>query len=153
MNLSILSGRLATDVTYRLTMKGKPVSNFLLAVPYSFMKGKDGKYPASFIPVTAFGNEAVRCQNYLTKGRQVLVKGHLVENNYTKEGYKNQAGEAVKIHSIELITERIEFLGYRKQFSDGTPMKDNEEFSEEVGAPPLEEMSFPDDIPDEEIPF
>ena len=133
MNLSILSGRLATDVTYRLTMKGKPVSTFLLAVPYSFTKGKDGKYPASFIPVTAFGNEAVRCQNYLTKGRQVLVK--------------------VKIHSIELITERIEFLGYRKQFSDGTPMKDNEEFSEEVGAPPLEEMSFPDDIPDEEIPF
>ena len=157
MNLVVLSGRLATDVQCRLTQKGKTVSNFLLAVPYSFTKDADGKYPTNFFSVTAFDQVADRCRDNLIKGRQVTLRGHLTVDSYKNKNFTNVNGDPVTIRTSNVVADLVEFLGYRKQYSDGKPKEDNEMVSSEVGTPPLEEMELPEDvydgIPDEEIPF
>ncbi len=156
MNVTILSGRLASDVKFRLTMNGRSVSNFSLAVSRSFKKDKNGKYSADFFDVTAWDALAERCRDYLTKGRSISLSGHLLQDDYTSNKYTDADGKPAKIHSYKIVAHQVEFLGYRKQYSDGTPKEDNEISSPDVGTPPLDEMAFPDytsDLPDEEIPF
>jgi len=153
MNFVFLSGRLATDVDYRLTKSGKSISKFRLAVQRSYKKDKDGKYQAHFFSITTFDKTAEHCRDHLIKGRSINLKGHLVQDNYKSKKFMNSDGEPLTVYTQEVVGDIVEFLGYRKQYSDGSPKEDNEIPNPDVGVPPLEEMALPDDISDEEIPF
>lgn len=153
MNVVVLTGRLATDVQFSLTMNGRSVSNFLLAVPYSYTKDENGNYPTNFFSVTAWNRVAERCRDNLIKGRPIALKGHLVQNEYTNKKYTDANGDPITIRSARVIADQVDFFGYRKQYSDGTPKEDNELPNAEVGLPPLEKMKYTDELPDEEIPF
>ena len=148
MNQVVISGRVATDIELHMIKKGKEVANFLLAVPTSFKKDKDGKIPTDFPKVVAWGAKVNLCRNYLAKGRPCIIHGHVTTSKYEHE----QTGQ---IYNKTFITaDNIEFLGYRKQFADGTPKEDNEKISEEVGMPELNDMSESyKGLPDDEIPF
>lgn len=164
MNVCILSGRLATDVRYKLTLDGKAVANFLLAVPYAFKKDKDGNIPTTFIPITVWDKLAERCRDHLIKGRQVNINGYIKRDEFTNVKFKDDEGHPIVIRTCKVIANSVEFLGYRKQYSDGSPKEDNEEASTEVGTPGLSDMETPEspselpamdltEIPEEEIPF
>lgn len=90
LNTVSLIGRLAADPTVRQTQAGVVVS-FRLAVQ---RPTKDKT--ADFFNVTAFGKTAEYIQNYVTKGRLVVVNGRLEVNAYTnKEGANVQAVQVV----------------------------------------------------------
>jgi len=90
LNTVSLIGRLAADPTVRQTQAGVVVS-FRLAVQ---RPTKDKT--ADFFNVTAFGKTAEYIQNYVTKGRLVVVNGRLEVNAYTnKEGVNVQAVQVV----------------------------------------------------------
>ena len=111
MNLLVLSGRVASDVTMRYTQKGKPVASFSLAVRKSYTKDADGNYPTSFFYIDVWNNLAETCEQRLMKGSQILMRGHVADNQYTDKEGKQQYG-------IKLVADNIEFAGAKKQ---GTP--------------------------------
>lgn len=108
MNLLVLSGRVASDVTMRYTQKGKPVASFSLAVRKSYTKDADGNYPTSFFYIDAWNKLAETCEQHLMKGSQIMMRGHVMDNQYTDKEGKQQYG-------IKLVADNIEFGGSRKQ--------------------------------------
>lgn len=145
MNLVVLSGRVSTDIVLRYTKKGTSVVSFDIAVRKSFTKDAEGNYPTDFFHIVAWNKLAESCQKNLIKGRMVLVKGSLANDDY-----KDEQGTAHKKTIIKAVM--VEFLDSRKiplaQASE-VPASGNTESS--TATPSSYQASL--DIPDEEIPF
>ena len=107
MNLLVLSGRVASDVTMRYTQKGKPVASFSLAVRKSYTKDADGNYPTSFFYIDAWNKLAETCEQHLIKGSPIMLRGHVVDNQFTDKDGKQQYG-------VKLVADIIEFGGAKK---------------------------------------
>ena len=108
MNILVLSGWVANDVTMRYTQSGKPVASFSLAVRKSYTKDADGNYPTSFFYIDAWNKLGESCEQRLMKGMQIFLRGHVADNQYTDKDGKKQYG-------IKLVADTIEFAGSKKQ--------------------------------------
>ncbi len=102
---TIIIGNLGSDPEMRFTPNGKPVTNFSVAVNRKYT-GKDGQTheKTKWFRVTAWDKLAETCNQYLSKGRQVLVVGEVKASAYT-----NRAGEPAA--SLELTARDVKFLG------------------------------------------
>ena len=69
----MIIGNLGRDPELRYTPQGSPVCNFDVATN----KGKGDEQVTCWFRVTAWGSLAENCNQYLAKGRQVLVEGEL----------------------------------------------------------------------------
>lgn len=107
MNLAVLSGRVSADIVLHYTKKGVSVVSFDIAVRKSFTKDAEGNYPTDFFHIVAWNRLAESCQKNLIKGRMVLVKGSLANNDY-----KDKQGVARRKTIIKAVT--VEFLDARK---------------------------------------
>ncbi|WP_051650150.1 single-stranded DNA-binding protein [Selenomonas sp. AB3002] len=154
MNIVILSGRVATDIDSRVTKDGRLVSHFNLASPKGFKKNKEGKIPAEFHRINAWGKIAEHCRDYLLKGRQVNVRGHLSTNTYTTKDGK-------RLNFSEVTADIVEFVDYRKEVSPAqqlTPVAESAaipvpETTASIGVPALQDMSISAEAYGVEIPF
>ena len=128
---TIIIGNLGSDPEMRYTPNGKPVTNFSVAVNRRF-KGKDGQMQerTKWFRVTAWDKLAETCNQYLTKGRQVLVVGEVKASAYT-----NQAGEPAA--SLELTAREVKFLGKGENGNGG-----NGGNAEPAGPTPEEDLPF-----------
>ena len=124
---TVIVGHLGRDPEMRYTPSGKAVTNFSVAVSRKFT-GKDGKVveKTKWFRVTAWDKLAELCDQYLRKGRLVLVAGEIDASAYT-----NQAGEPAA--GLELTAREVKFLG-------GKPQED--ETSAPAQAPAAAEMPF-----------
>ncbi|MDO5061877.1 MAG: single-stranded DNA-binding protein [Peptostreptococcaceae bacterium] len=103
MNVCILIGRLTKDPELRYTQSGTAVASFSMAVDRQFT-GKDGQKQVDFFNVVAWGKQGENVANYLTKGKQVAVKGSIQNRSY-----ETQSGE--KRYITEIVAENVQFLG------------------------------------------
>lgn len=105
LNKVILAGNLTRDPTLRKIPNGTPVVDFGLAVDDGF-NGKNGNSEAStcFVDVVAWDKQAVVCEEYLRKGRPVLIEGRL---HYSQ--WKDKNGE--NRNKLKVTAERIQFVG------------------------------------------
>lgn len=129
MNLVVQIGRVATNPEAKETTGGKLRCSFRIAVGRGY-KGPDGREPCDFFTVVAWKEVAKTCQTYLTKGRQVAVRGKLTT-------YRYQAQDGSNRTETQIEAERVQFLGSRQ----------------EEAAPPPE---APDDfmpVDDDDLPF
>lgn len=95
MNLVVLIGRVCGPPELRYTPGGKGVAQFTLAVDRTRGKDKD----ADFITITAWERLAEICNEYLTKGKQVMIQGRLQIRTYeAQDGTKRKAAEVVCTH-------------------------------------------------------
>lgn len=99
MNKVVLHGRLARDVELRTTNSGKSVAQVSIAVN---RRGKDGG--ADFIPLVIWGQLAETFARYLSKGREVLVEGHMQVRSYDDRNGNKQ-------YVTEVIVETFDFCG------------------------------------------
>lgn len=114
MNKVILMGRLAKDVEMRYTQSGKNVATFVLAVERLVGKDAPADTPkADFIPIVAWNKLADVAGNYLGKGRQVLIEGHMQVRNY-------DAQDGSKRYVTEVITEKIDLIGSKSDNAGGS---------------------------------
>lgn len=129
LNKVLLIGNLTRDPELRYTPNGTAVVNLRLAVNRRF-KDKTGelKEDTCFITVIAWNKQAEVCNQYLQKGRPVFVEGRLQSRSW--EGSDGQ-----KKNTIEVMAERVQFLGSRPSESQNAP-KLEENIKEE--AIPLE---------------
>lgn len=140
MNNVVLIGRLVREPDLRFVAStGMAVTKFTVAVNREMSRDKkqeaeaQGRQTADFIGVTVFGKMAENCVNYLGKGSQCAVHGRIQTGSYTKD-------DGTKIYTTDVIADRVEFLGSKKETSN-TNIDDE-----------LPDIFQPVD-PDEDIPF
>lgn len=133
----IIAGHLGRDPEMRYLPNGTPVTNFSVASNRRWT-GQDGQTQEETIwfRVSAFGRLAETCNQYLSKGRPVLIEGRMrPDDSGNPRTWTGQDG-AVRA-SFEVTAQTIRFLGRRDEAVE--PVGEVPEF----GEPPEEE----------EIPF
>lgn len=106
VNKVFLAGRLTRDPELRYLPSGMAVCKMGLAVS-RFYKTKDGekREETMFINVTTWGKTAEYNNEYLRKGRPVLVEGQLRSNEF-----EDKSGQ--KRTTIEITAERVQQLDW-----------------------------------------
>jgi single-strand DNA-binding protein len=104
---TIIIGNLGRDPEMRYTPGGKAVTEFSVAVnrKWTSQDGNPGE-ETTWFRVTCWGKLAETTNQYLTKGRQVMVSGRVKASAWT-----SQEGEARA--TLELTAQDVKFLGGR----------------------------------------
>lgn len=109
---TIVVGNLGRDPEMRYTPSGTAVTSFTVAVNRSWT-GQDGerKEKTTWFRVTAWRKLAELCNQYLSKGRLVLVEGDIEASAWTGQDGSPRS-------TLELTARNVRFLGGPAQ-SDG----------------------------------
>ena len=111
MNVVMLVGRLTQDPELRTTNTGKSVASFSIAVNKRG-QAQPGQPDAEFINIVAWNRQAeVICQ-YLKKGRQIALRGHLQTRNYV-------GNDGLKRYVTEVVLDEFDFIGSKNDSSGG----------------------------------
>ena len=99
MNKVVLVGRLTKDPELRYAAgSGIPTSKFTVAVN---RQGK--KDEADFINCVAFNKTAELIAQYLGKGRQIAIAGHIQTGSYLKD-------DGAKRYTADVVVESFDFI-------------------------------------------
>lgn len=133
----ILVGNLGRDPEMRYTPSGQAVTNLSVATNRSYTDSSGQRQDETiWFRVSVWGRQAETVNQYLRKGRQVLIEGRLVgDENGNPRIWNRQDGTPAA--SFEINAQTVRFLGGR----DDTGGYDYEESS--GGSAPESE----DDIP------
>jgi single-strand DNA-binding protein len=112
-NRVILIGNLTRDVELRYTPNGTAIAKFGLATNRTYKDNVTGenKQEVMFIDITVFGRSAEVANQYLSKGRKVLIEGRLVF-----EQWVDPQGQKRSKHSI--VAERVQFMDSKASSDD-----------------------------------
>jgi len=105
-NKVILMGNLTRDPEIKQAPSGNSVADFRLAVSERYRDKQTGetKEVTCYVDVAAWGRQAEVCQQYLAKGRSVLVEGRLQYDEWkTKEG-ENRSKLRVRADNIRFLS-------------------------------------------------
>jgi len=143
-NRVILVGNLTRDVELKYTPNGMAIAKFGLATNRSYKDNTTGelKQEVMFIDITVFGRSAEVANQYLKKGRKVLVEGRLVLDQWV-----DSSGQKRSKHSI--VADKIQFMD-PKESSDNV----NQSYNTQPQQPVQQQNNISSiDIDDDEIPF
>ena len=135
-NRVILLGNLTKDPELRYTPSGTAVANLRLAVN-SFFKDQAGqrKEETCFVTVVVWSKQAETCNQYLKKGRPVLVEGRLIYRSWEAEGKTRSL--------LEVRADRVQFLGSPGGAPGGGGFRDEAAAGGPAEAPRAEEPVTP----------
>lgn len=112
----VLVGRLGRDPEMRFTPTGQAVTSFSVATDrqYSDQSGKPVKETVWF-RITAWGKLAETCNNYLQKGKLVLIEGRLTVDPKSG-GPRTWVGQDGQTRaSYEVTAQTVKFLSQRSE--------------------------------------
>lgn len=137
----VLVGNLGRDPEMRYTADGTPVTNLSVATTERWT-GQDGQPQerTAWWRVSVWGKQAEAVNQYLSKGRQVLVEGRMNADPETggPRVYTRSDGSSGASYEVRAIT--VRFLGGRGDVAD-------------VGAPRDEDVPPEADLEGDSIPF
>jgi len=137
LNQVILIGNLTEDPELQYTQSGVARTTFTIAVNRQYRDANDElQEETTFVPITAWRNQAENCATYLSKGRPVAVTGRLRISNYEDDEGNNRKWTSV-------VARNVQFLG--------SGQGERREEKAEQTSPERPEPGSTDD--DEEIPF
>ncbi len=147
-NKVILIGNLTRDVELKYTPSGTAIAKFGIATNRTYKDNLSGenKQEVMFIDITVFGRSAEVANQYLSKGRRVLIEGRLVLDQWV-----DSTGNKRSKHSI--VAERVQFMDSKSSSSDNGSYRFNQP---EQKKPQMQQKTneIPSiDIDDDEIPF
>ena len=108
---TVIVGNLARDPESRKAGETN-VTRLVVAVNDARMKEK-----VSYIDVDAWSKLGDVCQQYLTKGRQVLAEGRLVQDTWEKDG-KKQSKLYIKADTVQFLVGKGENKSSDKKDSE-----------------------------------
>jgi len=123
----VLVGNLGTDPEMRYMPNGTAVTNFNVATNRKWTDRASGEQreETTWFRVSVWGQQAEAANQYLSKGRQVLVEGRLRPDPQTG-GPKLWSGQDGTMRaSFELTAETVRFIGGREgaAIMDGDSME------------------------------
>lgn len=100
MNKIFLSGRLVKDAELSyIPSTQTPKATFTIAVDRNYQKDKNNK-KSDFINCEMLGKGAEALNQYLTKGKPIMVEGELNIDQYEKDGEKRSFTK-IKVDRVE----------------------------------------------------
>ena len=112
MNSVQLFGYLTSDVEMRYTSKGSPVANFGLALNRRYRQDDEVKQETAFVDLTAFNRTAEVANEYLAKGRPVMIEGRLCYRAWETES-------GAKRSKLEVVVNRLHLMPRNGKNGDG----------------------------------
>jgi single-strand DNA-binding protein len=111
-----LVGNLGNDPEMRYLPDGRPVTNFSLATSRRWTDRQSGEQREETVwwRVSVFGNQAEACNQYLSKGRQVLVEGRMRPDPNTGGPRIWTRQDGTPGASYEISANTVRFLGGRQ---------------------------------------
>lgn len=98
----ILVGNLGGDPELRYTPDGRPVVSFNVAVNRRRRQGEDNWVDETdWFRVTAWGKLAETCNQYLSKGRKVLIEGRLQTRTF--QGSDGQTRKFIDVVASQMV--------------------------------------------------
>jgi single-strand DNA-binding protein len=152
-NKVILMGNLTRDPELKQAPSGAKVADLGLAVSETW-RDKNGqpKEVTCFVDVVVWDKLAELCQQYLVKGRPVLVEGRL-----QMDEWKNQQGE--KRSKLRVRADTVKFLGSPQKRDEGGPQPGGGSHAAPAAAPHAAAGAQPAEEPgdlahdEEHLPF
>lgn len=151
LNKVFIIGNLTRDVELRTTPSGQSVASFGVATN-RFWNDQAGQrqQETEFHNVVVWGRQAEIANQYLAKGRMVMVEGRLRTRSWDDQ----QSGQ--KKYRTEVVAERIQF-GPRFQGGSDAPREGASTAPKEAVPESIPEVNIEDEggliPPDEKIPF
>lgn len=107
-NRVILAGNLTRDPELSYTATNTPVCKFGMAINRKW-RDRDGnsKDEVCYVDLTAWGKQAEVINQYMSKGRGILVEGRLQFRQWTDKEGKNRS-------KLDVVVENFTFLGDRQ---------------------------------------
>lgn len=103
-------GRLGRDPEMRHMANGDPVTSFSIATDRSFVKGNERVKETTWFRVTIFGKQAEAANQYLSKGKMVLVEGRMGVDAATGGPKLFTTKDGKTGTSFEIVANTVRFL-------------------------------------------
>lgn len=137
LNKVQIIGHLGKDPEMRYTPSGKAVTTFTVAVSRTWNNAEGEKRSETeWFNVVTWGNLAEICKQYLVKGKQVYIEGHLKTRSWD-----DKEKEGVKHTRVEIVANEMMMLGDRRD-SNSSHSHDAESASTDASAGAMED-DFP----------
>ena len=108
----IIAGNLGSDPEMRYTPEGTPVTTFSVATNESWKDDSGTQHKrTTWWKVTAWRRLAETCNEYLAKGKQVLIEGTMIADVDTGGPRIWQAKDGSSRASFEIVARTVKFLG------------------------------------------
>jgi single-strand DNA-binding protein len=114
LNRVFIAGNLTSDPELKYIPSGTAVCEMRIASNRRFVDKTSGERrdDALFINVTAWGRTAENCNQYLKKGRPILVEGRIKQDTWKDNDGNNR-------ERISIVADRVHFLGSRQDGDGG----------------------------------
>jgi single-strand DNA-binding protein len=116
----VITGNLGGDPEMRYTPSGQAVTNFNVAVNESFTNSNGERIKRTiWFRVSAWGKQAETCNQYLKKGRMVLVEGRVTADPNTGGPRVWTGQDGSPRASFEISAQTVRFLSSRGEYDSG----------------------------------
>ncbi len=106
-NKVILVGRLTADPQVSYASNGIMIAKFTLAVDRQFKRDAQNSQDADFLRIVGFGKTAEFVNNYLAKGRLIMVEGRIQTSRF-------QGADGITKYFTDIIAEKLNFMETKK---------------------------------------
>lgn len=103
LNFVSIIGRVTKDPELKYTQSGTAILGLSIAVNRSQKQGNEWKDVASFFDVSVWGKQAETLNQYLHKGKQIGVAGHLEQQRWTSADGSNRSKVVIMAENIQLL--------------------------------------------------
>lgn len=142
LNKVFLIGNLTRDVELRATPSGTPVATLGVATNRVWRdQAGQKKEEAEFHNVVVWGRQAELANQYLSKGRMVMIEGRLRTRNWDDK----TTGQ--KRYKTEIVAERIQFGPRFGGAGASPPTAPRDETTQSTPVEPLEEINLDEEPP------
>lgn len=123
MNKAILIGRLTRDIDLKYTLSGMAIGRFTLAINRKMTREKrqeaerNNQPTADFIGCIAFGKTAETISQYVGKGNQLGIEGHIQTGSY-----ENKEGQ--RVYTTDVIVDGFTFIDSRSKDGGDSEVQD-----------------------------
>ena len=140
----VLVGNLGRDPEMRYTPNGTPITNFSMATSRKWTDASGQiKEETAWFRISVFGKQAEICNQYLAKGRKVLVEGELIVDDKTGGPRVYTRKDGTTAASFEVRAGTVRFL---------SPKGEGEPSGGSAVATPAPAMGS-EPMTEEELPF
>ena len=153
-NKVILVGNLTRDVELKYTQGGTAIAKFGLATNRTYKDSMSGqnKQEVMFIDITVFGRSAEVANQYLRKGKKVLIEGRLVFEQWVDASGNKRSKHSVVAEKVQFMDSKNENSG--QEYSHQASVSEPNPKSQPQMRQPTKRNEIPSvDIDEEDIPF
>lgn len=110
INITVLTGRLTSDVELKTTQNGVSVCSFSIAVDRKYKQGEDRQ--ADFINIVAWRGTAEFISKHFSKGSAIGIEGSIQTRKYTDKNGNNRT-------AFEIVANNVHFIDSKRSQSGG----------------------------------